>query len=134
MLTAEYIAGLFDGEGYISFTLRKDYGYLKCELGISVSNETVINMLHEQFPEGKHYTKLGTNRVLHHFYLSGNNALRFINTIRPHVIIKQDVVEWYDEWQNLPLAQPCNMTNEIMQARVDFFERYKLARNQYYNR
>lgn len=133
-MTNEYIAGLFDGEGYISFTLRKDFGYLKCEVGISVSNETVINQLHELFPEGKHYTKAGTNRMLHHFYLSGNNARRFINAIRPHIIVKQDVVDWYDEWSNLPLAQPRNMTDEIMGARVDFFERYKQSRNQYHNR
>lgn len=134
MLTAEYIAGLFDGEGYISFTLRKDFGYLKCEVGISISNETVINLLHEQFPEGKHYTKPGTNRVLHHFYLSGNNAKRFINVIRPHVVIKQDVVDWYDEWCSLPLAPPRGMTDEVMQVRIDFLARYKEARNTYHNR
>ena len=131
-LDAAYIAGIFDGEGFFTMSWRKDFGYLKCEFGISMAEEFLIDLLVKQFPRACKYnkgkSKLG-NKDIFMFRLNGSYAEDFVQLIEPYVIIKQKELEFWYKWKTMPKALPRQMTPEIMRAREALFNEYKAFRN-----
>lgn len=127
-----YIAGIFDGEGFFTMSWRKDFGYLKCEFGISMAEETLIDELVRLFPKSCKYnkgkSKLGTKDIFM-FRLNGSNAVTFVEMVEPYVLLKQTEIEFWYKWRNMPKAKPRNMTAEIMQAREALFNEYRAFRN-----
>jgi len=103
MLTLEYVAGLFDGEGCI--TVQRQW-YVNTEgtfsyrypMRAQITNtyEPIIVMLTEQFPYGSHFVdKRNPNywRKTHVWYANGANAILFVSTLLPHLVIKKKQVQ-----------------------------------------
>ncbi len=131
MLHNAYVAGIFDGEGHISFLLRKDTGYLKCEIGISGSEPELMDALLEKYPEGNVFGHDSTNRQMYNFRISGTYLARFMSDIREFVLVKQKELAFYDEWLAQPQDQPRNRTQATTDWRADFIMRYKQWRKEY---
>lgn len=127
MITHEYIAGLFDGKGYISFNYTAS-GYLKCQIGVSIGCREVLEAIRAQYTEGEVYQKEGTNHKLCTLFISGTNAARFLTDIQPHCIVKREDIQMYFEWLKLPKALPRKMTDEVKQCREAFYQRFKQIR------
>lgn len=119
----EYLAGLFDGEGFITFTFKPS-GYINCEVCISMNAPELTAMLQELFPESRVHSDKSKRGILK-WVIPGGKADAFITALEPFVIFKKPDFAWYRRWQSLPKAQPRNMTEEILQYRLDFIKEYK---------
>ena len=127
MISIEYIAGLFDGEGYISFNYTSS-GYLKCQVGLSIGCKEVLEAIQQVFPEVEIYEKKGTNHKLYTMFISGTSAKNFVGTMQKHCIVKHEDIAMYFEWLALPKAQPRQMTDIIRDTRKAFHEKFKAMR------
>lgn len=122
-VSKEYLAGLFDGEGWLTFT-KMPSGYIKCEVGISMIAPELTTMLSGMFPESRCHLDKSKAGVVK-WVISGNYAEPFISLLEPYVIFKQPDFAWYRRWQNLPKAKPRQMSQEVMDARIQFIAEYK---------
>lgn len=130
-ISEQYLAGLFDGEGWVTFTLRPDTGYLRCAVGIGMTlNEDIQPKLLEMYPESVLHQK--EQKHIYKWEIAGASAQRFIDAIRPYIIIKRADIQWFDRWSALPKARPRNMSPEILQSRIDFMQEYKEWRQHLY--
>lgn len=131
MLSAEYLAGLFDGEGWITFSYKSN-GYIMCNVGISLANVNMITSLCDQFPESNLYekekSKLG-NKQVYMFRLTGHKAQKFIDLIEPHVILKKEDLAFYKKWKCTCRNTTTKLTAVDLAAREAFIKEYKEFRN-----
>ena len=84
MLTIEYVAGFFDGEGCVSYNGRN---YLSVQ--IAGNCYEVINLIQEQFGGSIHTRPNGTNVL----QISTRQAESFLNAILPFLIVKKEVAK-----------------------------------------
>lgn len=131
MLNLDYVAGLFDSEGWITFTMKAN-GYIMCNVGISMVEEKMIDALCAQFPGSNKYrkdqNKLGTKPV-YMFRLTGLKAEHFVNEMVTRCYIKQPDLEFYFEWLNLSRQTTNKLQSDTIAARKAFIIKYKLFRN-----
>lgn len=91
-----YIAGFFDGEGYIGITFRQGKGYRWRTLQAKVgnTNEWVINYLKFSFGGSIYKRKVyGNQRQSFDWTLVGNQAASFLKLILPFLKLKRPQAE-----------------------------------------
>lgn len=89
-LSAEYVAGLFDGEGCVTFYRTRHW--TNPVLVIAMTDRSVLEACAEQWGGRVHATASGTNRQMFHWRLFGGNAARFADDILPFLWVKRDEV------------------------------------------
>ena len=106
-LDIRYIAGLFDGEGWITIgksalggyrKYSKDYVRYQLHIGIAMSFRPLIEQIHRQFYGGLfinrgHKKRLPNARDGYVWYLSSNPAAEFLDFIKPHLVVKKEEAE-----------------------------------------
>lgn len=131
MLSSEYIAGLFDGEGYVTLHGRKD-GYIMCYVGIVMQDTRVLDLLLQQFPESVIYGHDKNNKLSNgncsSWRLNSKSAKVFVDTILPYCILKQEDLQWYLDWYNLSRNTTNKLTEQTKVERTKFVEAYKAWR------
>lgn len=99
MLDLKYVAGLFDGEGYV-YIFKKVRGnstgyYLSA--GITMCHRPILEILHQQFGghlNGSRAELLNPNHRTQFLWgLANKQAASFIKEIQPYVIIKKDEID-----------------------------------------
>lgn len=119
------MAGLLDGEGSIGiyYDLARDRYYLI--VSITNSYQPIINILKKQF--GGHKTKSrGTNKMVYHWVIKAKKAGRFLEVMRPHLIIKKKQMEialafrdtFVHVGRSRPLSDSIMLKREILYQRI----------------
>ena len=92
MLTAEYIAGFFDGEGCVSGSYR---GYA-ANLAVSITQRKpeILYEIDKQFPtlQGV-FPKPGLRRMCYRIHWSQGTAKPLLEAILPYIFVKKSQVE-----------------------------------------
>jgi len=98
VLSNEYVAGLFDGEGCVTSQMQWVKGkyekYPRVHLRLSITNNSIriMELLEEWFGGGSR--KKQKNKDCYHWLVIGKKEmLRFLNYIKDFVIIKRDQVD-----------------------------------------
>lgn len=89
MLSLEYIAGFFDGEGTIGVYKTNGKNHWDLTVKISQQNPEIIVLIYAQFPEAKFQPGHTVWEV--RFY--GENSRRFLELIKPYAICKLRQIE-----------------------------------------
>lgn len=98
MLSIEYLAGLFDGEGYITIDHRRKMSHRveRCQIkcGISLVYKPLIEQLADQFDgivnvNDSAHRKNPRNRIVYAWVASSTVAVKFIRDVHPFLIIKR---------------------------------------------
>ena len=88
-LSIEYIAGLFDGEGFI--TINKNKGNFVPTVGIKMNGFHLLKELNNQFNGYFNTRSKYINRPLTEWTLRGAyRVANFLNIVEPHLIIKKE--------------------------------------------
>lgn len=146
-LELPYVAGLFDGEGWIRVNKArfKDY-HIQYQLvvGISLTNWPVIRALQENFPNNvyrKHHdhTKNPNNKVSFNWRCNSQRAADFLSLIRPWLIAKREECDLAIQFQ-MHVATNKNVLRyqserrpEINAIREDFMNRIRLLKKRNWN-
>ena len=108
MLSTEYLAGLFDGEGYITIShmVSKKPGSIheryQLIVGISMTHKPLIEMLHKQLGgtfHASHKRAKPTHRTLFSWILGSKVAARFLESVLPYSVVKKPEAELAIEFQ-----------------------------------
>jgi hypothetical protein len=99
VITAEYAAGFFDGEGSV-YTAMRYSSKRPCPtvlVSISNTNKEVLDRLHAQWggsltPRTAHAKSNPHYKFQHIWTLAPRNAYAFLTAIQPYLIVKKDVV------------------------------------------
>lgn len=94
MVSYEYIAGFFDGEGYVAFTKRHKTN--KIELVVSMANTHRQVMDEIQKVAGSIVTfHKGYHGFMPHYRLTfcGRKALEFLIAIQPYSVVKREEID-----------------------------------------
>lgn len=90
MVSAEYMAGFFDGEGCVTFLKNSDGIYVVAHL--TNNDRRVLDEMREKFG-GCVYTRLRVNehnrKTTYSWQISGAKAIPFLKWIDPYVVIKK---------------------------------------------
>src|ERR1700735_3898097 len=95
MLKLEYIAGLFDGEGYIRIfkKVQKNHVGYYISAGVGMCHRPIIEALHQKFG-GSLDRGRGNENPKHRptfcWSVANKNAASFLNEILPYLSIKQE--------------------------------------------
>ena len=85
-----YIAGLFDGEGWITVNFHPTKKQLIPVVGIKMNGLNLLKYLHKKFG-GYCYSRKGVNRPLTEWSLRGAyQVLPFLQSIEPFLYIKKE--------------------------------------------
>lgn len=118
MLSKDYIAGLFDGEGYVTIHGRSD-NYIMCYIGIVMQDTTVLDLLQQQFPMSKLYGHDKNNKLSRRqctdWRLTSLNAKEFVDLIYSTSLLKKEDLDWYYAWYDLSR----NTTNKLSEATIN---------------
>ena len=113
-LDIRYIAGLFDGEGWITIAkldlggyrkYSKDYMRYQLHIGIGMTYRPVITQLHSQLGGGEFVinrsaqAKMPKARTNYLWKLSSNPAAAFLNQVLPYLVVKKEEAEIAIEFQ-----------------------------------
>jgi hypothetical protein len=114
MLTPEYSAGFFDGEGSVYAAVRKGYGHPTILVCISNTNKQVLE-LHKAMWGGSINRRKDREgwQSQYQWVLAPRMAKAFLLSIYPHLIVKKAVVYEalrYMEIQALPRSQRLDYT------------------------
>lgn len=96
-----YIAGLFDGEGWVGIHDRPDTkGRMRYCAGIQVgqTNQEILNWLASSFggrviPQPFHHTKFPDRKPMFLWYGRGEMVTTFLTAILPYLKIKREAAE-----------------------------------------
>ena len=89
MISAEYVAGLFDGEGCVSFYKAKDY--YNPILTIAISDRRVLDECAARWGGTVHaYPQRGAGKTMYHWRMFGKKAVGFADDILPFLIVKRE--------------------------------------------
>lgn len=108
-LHLEYVAGLFDGEGWvriqtpgmntkgvqISGKIRRDFPSYQVIAGIAMTHKPVMLLIHGQFGGilygDDHYRRKDPkNRTIYRWHVTSRKAFDFLSAVAPHLVIKQN--------------------------------------------
>lgn len=114
MLDVRYLAGLFDGEGNVGMVPKESGFYLR--VGISNTHKGVLDEIMDQFG-GKINTRKpkGKCKECHQWVATYGPALRFLEAVKPHLVIKKKQAELGLEWKKYRLG-PGAWKGEIADA------------------
>jgi hypothetical protein len=118
-LSLEYIAGLFDGEGYI--TVNKNKKAFIPVVGIKMNGFNLLKKLHNEFGGYFYQRKNYINRPLTEWTLKGAfQVIPFLKKIEPFLIIKKEQAQL--------CLELCN-TFSIRKSNGDWIKKIKLNKN-----
>lgn len=130
MLSAKYLAGYYDGEGFLTMSMRKD-GYMMAHVGVVTSDLDLVDDIKDQFPEARVY-KRGPNHLAKktcvNLRFTTKKAKRFVDYIYPHVRLKKEELDFYYECYNLGKSQGRKLSGTIKEQRRTLHKRYKAYR------
>ena len=106
-MDSSYIAGLFDGEGYVRINRWEKPGssHIRYNLvaGINMTYRPIIEKLHERFGGGLHMNRYDlrnpNQRIGYCWVVASQFAATFLRVIQPYVIVKKDQVDLALEFQ-----------------------------------
>lgn len=131
MLDSRYIAGLFDGEGYLTMHGRND-GYVMCYVGIVMHDRRILDLLLTQFPESVLYVHDINNKLSKNagssWRINSRGAENFVRSIYPHCIVKREDLRWYFKWLELSRSTTTRLTTEQKEQRNILVQNYKVWR------
>lgn len=111
MISDEYAAGFFDGEGSVYAATRRHLGYRNPTLLVTIANTVVTPLEAFQARWGgsicKRFINDGRRRDQYQWVLAPRMADPFLRAVHPHVIIKKDVVAAgiaYCDLMRMPLS------------------------------
>ena len=135
-LSLEYIAGLFDGEGYI--TVNKNKGSFVPTVGIKMNGFHLLEELNNKFQGYFNTRKNYVNRPLTEWSLRGAfKVINFLTQIEPHLIIKKEqaqlclkLCKTYSirNSQNKWITPKQKMTEDLINIRQNFVKQIKEAK------
>ena len=118
-VSLEYIAGLFDGEGYI--TVNKNKKTFIPVVGIKMNGFNLLKKLNNEFGGYFYQIKNYTNRPLTEWTLKGSfQVIPFLKKIEPFLIIKKEQAQL--------CLELCN-TFSIRKSNGDWIKKIKLNKN-----
>ena len=118
-LSLEYIAGLFDGEGWI--TVNKNKKTFIPVVGIKMNGFNLLKKLHNEFGGYFYQRKNYINRPLTEWTLKGAfQVIPFLKKIKPFLIIKKEQAQL--------CLELCN-TFSIRKSNGDWIKKIKLNKN-----
>jgi len=91
-LSDVYVAGLFDGEGYIGIKNFKGKTHLRYRLAIANQHKGVLELIKKRFG-GNIYKKDNKIECWQWEINNKQEAINFLEKIIPHLIIKRDKAE-----------------------------------------
>jgi len=114
MLTAEYVAGFFDGEGTVGITKSGYDKHVYLRVSVSNTNLGILHTLKAQFGGFLSLTgkKKPNWKASGEWIIGGKAAAEFLRFIEPFVILKKSqVVLGLEFWsfQKKPLRERCNV-------------------------
>jgi len=97
MLSAGYIAGLFDGEGSLYYDrINKHY-----VVEIVNTNLEVLEMIREQLNMGRIFIDKRKEKKVYHLRIrKQSDVKRFVEMVKDECIIKRARIEEYLQWLN----------------------------------
>jgi len=101
-ITKQYIAGFFDGEGCIGVYHRKNRGFhLRTQLtqNKTAKSEIILNYLLNKYGGNLEEQITNSKKIKYNWQLSSKNAMKLLEDIKPHLIIKKDQAEIALAWQ-----------------------------------
>lgn len=111
MISLEYIAGFFDGEGSIGiYKNGRGLYHLRTQLTQNANSDTtpIIEALRAQYGGNVCRLEKKSNRpkTIYNWQLNGHGALRFLRELEPHLIVKKRQATIAIEWQSKKLPTP----------------------------
>jgi len=98
-----YMAGIFDGEGYLTIANKKAVNNFYWRLGIGMTNEEVLKFFQDKVG-GKIYkekTEIG-NKQIYRYQLSNQNRIYFfLKELLPYLIVKKEKVEEFIKYTKI---------------------------------
>ena len=135
-LSLEYIAGLFDGEGYI--TVNNNKGNFVPTVGIKMNGFNLLKSLNIKFGGYFYQRKKYINRPLTEWTLRGAlQVSNFLTQIEPFLIIKKEQAQLCLELcktysirnsQNKWITPKQKMTKDLINTREKFIKQIKQAK------
>jgi hypothetical protein len=136
-LSLEYVAGLFDGEGWCrvqtpgmntegvqtSGALKRDFPSYQIVAGIAMTHKPMMRLIHDQFGGtlhgDNHYRRKDPkNRTIYRWHCSSKKAEAFFTAILPFLVIKKDQVELALKLQDHITANNPKMRHSSMKFRA----------------
>jgi hypothetical protein len=99
-LTPQYVAGFFDGEGFVHSSTDKR-GILIMKVGIAQKRPEIIVALLAMFPSGCFQAYKTKGAKCHSITWNGVNAHDFLKYIQPYVVLKKPQVDLALEYASL---------------------------------
>jgi len=88
MLSNEYVAGFFDGEGCVSINTTG-----RCTISITQKNPEVLYLIQKQYG-GNVHCKWKKHFECSHWLTNGKqDVIRFLNLIKPYVVVKKKEID-----------------------------------------
>lgn len=113
MLSPEYVAGFFDGEGCVNITVRGEFRQVCLRVMVANTEPTILAALCAQFggclnkPQ-RHNKRWKQSRQ---WSITGHGAIRFLSVIRPYSRIKSaqiDLAFEFFRFMSLPKNERCH--------------------------
>lgn len=155
-LDIRYVAGLFDGEGWITVSVlpitslgsnnRYAREHIRYQLfvGISMTHYPIIEALHKQF--GGMFTRCSTakrvnpnHRITYTWRVASRKAGHFLPLIAPHLVVKREEAEIAMEFQRHiqentgKMKYKPEMRPELYAYRQDVVERLRTLKKRAYD-
>lgn len=110
MLSLEYIAGFFDGEGCVDIRYRTTHNgrYNRFELRCTISQvyRKPLDMIQEIFGGSISPRR---NKAIHYYVVTGGLANKFLEAIRPFLIVKADEADTALDFYKIMQISKSNM-------------------------
>jgi LAGLIDADG endonuclease len=119
MITTEYIAGFFDGEGCVDFKITGQARMIAVRASIINTNRELLNLIQLEFGGSIYSRPNAKNPHWKHFNSLtwiNSDAVKFLRLIKPHIIIKLTQIrlaEEYWEWSQSPRENRCQILKTI---------------------
>lgn len=110
MLSLDYIAGFFDGEGSVGiYGARTKYLLVQvCQVD-NLASRSLLEELAQRWGGSIREQSTPTGRGKLNWQVTGAKALPFLQAIEPHVVLKRQQVQVAVEWQS---TRPERQRNE----------------------
>lgn len=89
MLSREYLAGLFDGEGYIGVIPEKGTKHMRYRVEITNQHKGILEQIQAEFG-GRLWLKYGQRECWQLSLENKEKVKYFLTVIEPHLIIKKE--------------------------------------------
>lgn len=117
-----YLAGLFDGEGCVGVYAQKGRGYcLRVQLvqTKTASSAPLFQSLREEFGGNVSESRSTSGRMKLNWQLASDNAVRLLEVLQKHLLLKTDQVRFAVAWQKQRPLVRRDALGRISSSRVE---------------